>query len=123
MQCCNKADYNIDFEICCDYNSSRPAPFLHNTLETDLHKSRFYVRSAESRTTKTRVTAPDPAYRSSHTGNFGPETPLTFNHWEDMTTEWIQRDNGVGHYNFTKCAPQPVKPYESHYRDSSQVYC
>jgi hypothetical protein len=28
MQCCNKADYHIDYEICCDFNNSRPAPFL-----------------------------------------------------------------------------------------------
>jgi hypothetical protein len=28
VQCCNKADYHVDHEICCDFDASRPAPNL-----------------------------------------------------------------------------------------------
>jgi hypothetical protein len=82
MQCCNNAEYHTDFEICCDFNSSRPAPFLKNLGEAKLHKSQFYVRSVASRTTKTRVHADAPAaHQSTWIGNFGSQVALSFNHW------------------------------------------
>lgn len=73
MQCCNKADYHTQYEICCDWSASRPAPFLWSQADAVSHRERFFLRSVQSRTTVTRG--------FDHTDNFGPDVELSYNHW------------------------------------------
>jgi hypothetical protein len=54
VQCCGKADYHTDYELCCDAGNNRPAPFVWTQPNADKHIEEYFLRTPVTRTTKVR---------------------------------------------------------------------